>query len=106
MTTVALRSVSGSAISRPRPGRAAQIVPLLVSDVIAVFLAGTIAVLTRYYLGGVFELALYFRMSSVIGVFIAAYAAISFGFWVNSSNARIASTIFSSKRPAWLIRAP
>ena len=61
----------------PRPRRTIplRLASLLAVDTIAVFLAGTVAVLARYALGGRFDPRLYVHISGAAAVFLAAYAA-------------------------------
>src|SRR5512144_1317376 len=76
MTTAAWAVQSHAAIRGTRRHPAVQALPFLASDALAVFLAGAVAVLVRYWLGGQFELSMYLRMSVVTGFFVLAYAAL------------------------------
>ena len=71
MTAAAL---AGQPIVRTRRPFASQIAPFLLADAVSVFTAAASVVLVRYWLGGAFELAFYFRMSGLVFVFLIAYA--------------------------------
>ena len=53
-----------------------HVAPFVCVDALAVFLAAALVVLTRYWMGGHFELAFYLRMSVVTGLFLISYAVI------------------------------
>src|SRR5689334_11346934 len=71
MTTAAVALPS---FQRTRRTFAFNLAPLVAIDGIAVFLGGAVAVLTRYAVGGRFDLLFYLRMSGVTGIFLLAYA--------------------------------
>jgi Undecaprenyl-phosphate galactose phosphotransferase WbaP len=75
MTTAAW-VVPSAAVRRRRRTAALQIAPFIASDAFAVFVAAAAVVLARYWMGGQFELALYFRMSVVVAFFLLAYAVL------------------------------
>ena len=78
MTTAASAAApTREAVQARRPTPAAlHILPFVLADALAVFVAAAFVVLVRYWLGGQFELAFYLRMSVVTALFVLSYAVL------------------------------
>jgi Undecaprenyl-phosphate galactose phosphotransferase WbaP len=61
---------------RARRTCALHVAVLLAADASSIFLAGAVAVLTRWALGGHLDLFFYLRMSAVTGIFLLTYATV------------------------------